>query len=111
MRKAAVYHNQTLAGTLTENTPKEYIFRYENAYFANPECPAISLTLPKKQQEYRSPYLFPFFFNMLSEGVNRNLQSRQLKIDEHDYFGLLLATAQHDTIGAVTVKPMEDNKA
>ena len=44
---------------------------------------------------------------MLSEGVNRELQSTQLKIDEEDDFGLLLATAQYDTIGAITVKPIE----
>ncbi len=68
--------------------------------------PAVSLTLPKTQQEYRGDFLFPFFFNLLSEGVNRKLQSRQLKIDESDYFGLLIATAQHDTIGAITVHPL-----
>jgi serine/threonine-protein kinase HipA len=43
---------------------------------------------------------------MLSEGVNRKLQSMQLKIDDADDFGLLMATAQYDTIGAVTVKPI-----
>lgn len=44
---------------------------------------------------------------MLSEGVNRNLQSIQLRIDEEDHFGLLAATAQYDTIGAITVKPIK----
>ena len=68
--------------------------------------PAISLTLPKTNKEFRSAFLFPFFFNMLSEGVNRKLQSIQLRIDEEDNFGLLAATAQYDTIGAVTVKPI-----
>ncbi len=29
-----------------------------------------------------------------------------LHIDENDDFGILLATAQYDTIGAVTVKPI-----
>jgi serine/threonine-protein kinase HipA len=43
---------------------------------------------------------------MLSEGVNRKLQSRTLKIDETDDFGLLAATARYDTIGAITVKPV-----
>jgi HipA-like protein len=38
--------------------------------------------------------------------VNRRLQSTLLKIDEEDNFGLLMATAQYDTIGAVTVKPI-----
>lgn len=68
--------------------------------------PAISLTLPKSQKEYRSEFLFPFFFNMLSEGANRKLQCIQLRIDEEDHFGLLAATAQYDTIGAITVKPI-----
>jgi hypothetical protein len=31
-----------------------------------------------------------------------------LKIDEENYFDLLLATAQSDTIGAITVEPQKD---
>ena len=77
MREAQVYYNQMLAGTLTEITPHAYVFSYEEGYFADPTLPAISLTIPKKQREHTSSYLFPFFFNMLSEGVNRDLQSRQ----------------------------------
>jgi len=107
MRKLAVYRNKEYAGTLTEESRDSYIFRYDNAYFDNNNKPAISLTLPKSQQEYRSKVLFPFFFNMLSEGVNRQLQSRLLKIDEKDDFGLLAATARYDTVGAVTVKLIE----
>jgi len=107
MRKLAIYRNKEYAGILTEETRDEYIFRYDNTYYADSKSPAVSLTLPKSQQEYRSPVLFPFFFNMLSEGVNRQLQSRLLKIDEEDHFGLLSATAQYDTIGAITVKPIE----
>lgn len=49
----------------------------------------------------------PPFFNMLSEGENRKLQSQLLHIDAADDFGILLATARYDTIGAVTVKPIE----
>ena len=45
---------------------------------------------------------------MLSEGVNKKIQTTQLKIDEDDNFGLLLATAQYDTIGAITVKPVHE---
>ncbi|CAN5878924.1 HipA N-terminal domain-containing protein [soil metagenome] len=110
MRIAQVYYNRKLAGTLTEIAPNNYIFRYDHTYFADPTLPAISLTLPKRQQEHRKDYLFSFFFNMLSEGVNLALQSRHLKIDEKDYFGLLLATAQDDTIGAVTLKPAQEVK-
>jgi serine/threonine-protein kinase HipA len=44
---------------------------------------------------------------MLSEGANRQLQSTMLHIDENDDFGILLATAQNDTIGAVTIQPVD----
>jgi serine/threonine-protein kinase HipA len=63
--------------------------------------------MPKNRQEYKDGYLFPFFFNMLSEGFNRKFQSKVLKIDEKDYFGLLMATAQYDTIGAITLRPVQ----
>ncbi|TVR40557.1 MAG: phosphatidylinositol kinase [Cryomorphaceae bacterium] len=101
-----IYRNGTLAGTLTEENRKHYIFRYDDQYFNDLSKPPISLTLPKTYQEYSSNYLFPVFFNMLSEGVNRKFQSTHLKIDEDDHFGLLGATAQFDTIGAITVKPI-----
>ena len=107
MRAMEIYRNGILAGTLTEENRQHYIFRYDDNYFNDSGKPAISLTLPKAQKEYSSKFLFPFFFNMLSEGVNRKLQSTQLRIDEEDDFALLEATAQYDTIGAVTVKPIQ----
>ena len=107
MRKLAIYRNKDYAGILTEKSREAYVFRYDDGYYADTTKPAVSLTLLKSHQEYNAPFLFPFFFNMLSEGVNRKLQSRLLKIDEEDHFGLLSATAQYDTIGAITVKPIE----
>lgn len=109
MRTAEIYRNGTLAGVLTDENRKHFVFRYDDKYFNDTDKPAISLTLPKTQKEYHSEFLFPFFFNMLSEGVNKKLQSKQLRIDEEDSFGLLMATAQCDTIGAVTVKPIKLN--
>lgn len=104
MRAMEIYRNGILAGTLTEENRQRYVFRYDDQYFNDANKPAISLTLPKIHQEYSSEFLFPCFSNMLSEGVNRKLQSTQLRIDEEDNFGLLAATAQYDTIGAITVK-------
>ncbi len=108
MRRTAVYRNKSYAGILTEEDRQNYVFRYNDAWFQDAQKPAISLTLPKSQQEYRSTYLFPFFYNMLSEGANKELQCRHLRIDENDAFGLLMATAHTDTIGAITVKPLEN---
>jgi HipA-like protein len=107
MRTLEIYRNGILAGLLIEENRKQYVFRYDENYYIDENKPAISLTLPKSRKEYNSEFLFPFFFNMLSEGVNKKLQCLQLKIDEEDNFGLLAATAQYDTIGAITVKPIE----
>lgn len=105
---ARVYRNGQLAGRLIQNSPGSYEFQYDDAWFSNDSLPAISLTLPKTQQVYKADHLFPFFFNMLSEGMNKKLQCRQLRIDEKDYFGLLLATASNDTIGAITIVPVKN---
>lgn len=105
MRAGKVYCNKDFAGIITEENRNSYVFRYDDLYFLNPKMTSISLTLPKTQQEYRSEYLFPFFFNMLTEGNNRKLQSYLLKIDEKDHFGIMLATAR-DPIGAISVRPL-----
>lgn len=107
MRSAKVYMKRIEAGTLTENDNGSYSFEYEPGYYANTSMPEVSLTLPKTQTRFTSEYLFPFFFSLLSEGANKETQCRLLKIDENDFFGLLLATTSNDTIGAVTVKPIE----
>ena len=104
-KEGIVFVNDEEAGNISYRH-SQYIFKYSDDYFNDSQKKAISVTLPKTQQEYKSKTLFPFFFNMLSEGVNRRLQSIQLKIDEEDNFGLLMATAQYDTIGAITVKPI-----
>ncbi len=106
MRAVEIYRNGVFAGILTEENHNMYVFRYDDVYYNDTAKASISLTLPKIQQEYHSEFIFPYFFNMLSEGVNRKLQCTQLRIDEEDNFGLLMATAQYDTLGAITVKPI-----
>jgi serine/threonine-protein kinase HipA len=97
-----VYVHDAEAGLLQETDDREYVFTYHDDYQGDPVC----LAMPVRQKVYRSDHLFPYFFNMLSEGANRQVQSMLLHIDEKDDFGIMLATAQYDTIGAVTVKPV-----
>ncbi len=104
MRQAQVFCNGVLAGLLTETEEGTYVFTYDNLFFLDENRTAISLSFPKSQKKFVSRELFPFFYNMLSEGANKAVQCRSLKIDENDAFGLLLATAHTDTIGAITVK-------
>jgi serine/threonine-protein kinase HipA len=102
MRQCKVYVHDSVAGILQETDAREYVFTYDENYHGEPVC----LSMPVRIEPYRSDHLFPYFFNMLSEGANRQMQSLLLHIDESDDFGIMLATAQHDTIGAVTVKPI-----
>ena len=95
------------AGTLTETNDGTFWFEYKPDYLANNSMPEISLTLPKREMKFTSEYLFPFFFSMLPEGANKETLCRLLKIDEKDYFGLLLAITSHDVIGAITIKTNE----
>lgn len=106
MRKCKVFVNGIEAGFLTEyDNPREYVFKYKKDYLDN-ELPAVCLSMPLRQKEYRSQILFPYFFNLLSEGENRAMQSSLHHIDKDDDFGILLATARHDTVGAVTIEPI-----
>lgn len=108
MRAAKVFRNGDEVGTLVQYNKASYEFTYHDGWYNSPDKPAVSLTMPKTQKVYTSNHLFPFFFNMLSEGVNQKLQARQLKIDEEDYFGLLLEIAQSNTIGAITILPINE---
>ncbi|MCO5238142.1 MAG: HipA N-terminal domain-containing protein [Chitinophagaceae bacterium] len=108
MAQGAVYYNGVLAGYLKKLAPDDYRFTYTHAYMDESSMPSISLTLPKKQREHQSHVLFPFFSGLLSEGINKDIQCRLLKIDEEDDFTRLLKTAGDDTIGAITVKEAND---
>jgi len=108
MKQANVFYNNTKAGILIENDEGAYEFIYDEQYLVNSSMPSISVNLPKNNRHYRSKILFPFFYNMLSEGANRKIQCRILKIDEEDDFELLIKTAAHETIGAITVQEINE---
>jgi len=108
MVKAGVFYNKRFAGILTKDVSGAYSFVYDDKYWSDPLMPAISLTLPKAQQEYHSNQLFSFFSGLLAEGINKDIQCRLLKIDENDDFTRLIKTAGEDTIGAITIKEISD---
>jgi len=107
MRSAVILFKEEEAGILTQHDDGAFTFRYNDAWMADRNRPCISLTLPRSQQEFNSQYLFPFFYNMLPEGANKQVVCKLMRIDPDDYFGLLLTTAQYDTIGAVRVLKIE----
>jgi HipA-like protein len=106
--KGIVYNNKVLTGVIEKDLQANYIFTYDDAYFANANNASISLSLPKTKQTYTSEKLFSFFAGLLSEGINKDIQCQLYKIDEQDDFTRLLLTTREDTIGAITVKPEND---
>lgn len=106
MRQCEIYLHGIRCGLLTEEDNRTFTFIYDKAYLIGDNAEPVSLTLPLQGEPHTSPYLFPAFANMLSEGENRQVQSQLLRIDPEDDFGILLATCSTDTIGAITVKPI-----
>jgi serine/threonine-protein kinase HipA len=108
MRKAKVLFKNEEAGILTQHDDGSFSFRYQDEWIANNSKLSISLTLPKIEKEFHSKYLFPFFYNMLPEGSNKQVVCKLNRIDREDHFGLLMSTAKNDSIGAVTVRKIEN---
>ena len=103
MRKAKILYKNLEAGVLTQYDNGTFSFRYNDEWMSDATKPAISLTLPKMRQEYHSEFLFPFFYNMLPEGSNKQIVCKLNRLDCDDYFSLLLTTAKNDNIGAIKV--------
>jgi serine/threonine-protein kinase HipA len=103
MRQATILYKNKEAGVLIQHDDGTFTFKYDNSWINDATKPAVSLTLPRKQQEYHSKYLFPFFYNMLPEGSNKQVVCKLNRLDLDDYFGLLLTTAKNDNIGAIRV--------
>lgn len=110
-RNALIKLNGTAAGILAEENRNKYSFTYLPDFLSNKKSKAVSISLPLRKEKFTSEFLFPFFVSLLAEGSNLSLQSRQLKIDKLDFFGLLLKTASSNTIGNVTVHEISGNES
>lgn len=106
-KSATVFYNGIPAGIL-QKKGNTYFFTYDDSYLNQRNSRPVSITLPLRKETYVSNILFPVFINMLSEGSNKRLQCRLLKIDENDYFALLLATTQSDNVGPITINEINE---
>ena len=101
-RTAYVYVREAFAGTLRE-TDYGYSFKYDDEYLAKTDSTAVSLTLPKREEEYTSNFLFPFFDGLVPEGWLLNIVAHNWKMDKNDRFGILLVACR-DPIGNVSIR-------
>lgn len=106
MRIAQILYKGERAGVLKQLDNGSFHFSYNEDWLSDDSKPSISLTLPKSQIEFKSEALFPFFYHLLPEGVNKRMICKTFKIDEDDAFGILLQASKVDTVGAVTIERM-----
>ncbi len=109
MRSAKILFKDLEAGLLTQFDDGTFTFRYHEAWINDSNKPGISLTFPKTEQEFHSKFIFPFFYNMLPEGSNKEVVCKFNRLDTNDYFGILMTTAKYDSIGAVRVVKIEQS--
>ena len=108
MRTGKVYFKNKLAGFINE-TEDGYEFIYTEEYINNANSKPISLTLPIRNDPYRQKTMFSFFDGLIPEGWTLNLALKNWKLNINDRMGLLL-TCCADTIGAVSIKPKNENE-
>jgi len=105
-RKAKIYYRDFLAGYLVEGD-QGYSYQYDIEYLKNESSKPISLTLPLSNNVYQSNTLFPFFDGLIPEGWLLEIGEKHWKLNPRDRFELLINLCR-DTIGAVSVYPLED---
>lgn len=104
---AEVFIGKEKVGTLSKVFDKKqefYVFVYDKIYCENEYTRPLVPMMPKTLEPYYSEILFPIFFSLLSEGNTKKLQCQMHKIDENDYFQLLLKTCVHNTIAGIKIK-------
>ena len=99
-----VFRNKIFVGIISRDTNGVYVFEYDKEYLNDKASRPISINMPLQEDKFQSNHLFPFFFNMLSEGVAKDIQCKEFRIDSDDDFARLLKTTQNNTIGSITVE-------
>jgi len=99
MQKIEVLIDNQLVGHLLEiERGREYRFTYISTY----NGPAVSLTMPIRQEPYVYDDFPPYFEGLLPEGNQLEGLLKQRKLDKNDYIGQL-CTVGRDVVGNTTI--------
>ena len=107
MKVVRVLQNNKNIGLLSKEDSGKYTFIYSNKFLEDKESYPISVNFPKQKEMFISNHLFSFFSSLLSEGNMKDMQCRNLKIDENDDFTRLIKTTTKDTIGSILIEEFE----
>jgi serine/threonine-protein kinase HipA len=107
INQANVYFRDTKAGILFREGNR---FLYDKEYIRHPDSFPVSLTMPVREEEYKSENsILPFFDNLILEGWLLNVSEKTFKIEKSDRFSLLMATGL-DTIGAIEIRGIYEGR-
>lgn len=99
-----VYLNDSLAGHLSLDEKRRFVFRYATEWLNTPAATPLSLSLPLRATPYEDDSARPFFANLLPEAEIRKAVARRLGISELNDFALLEAIGG-ECAGAVSLHP------
>ena len=97
-----------LAGHIWQDK-EGYHFAYLPAYLQSEAPEPVSLTLPLTVKEYQSATIFPFFDGLVPEGWLLDIAVQALKVNPRNRMELLLVCCK-DCIGAVSIRPVKEEK-
>lgn len=110
IQRAHVYLRGIRVGVLEKTGNKHsiqsYSFQYESNYLETAAPIPIACAIPLRSEPYVSPYLHPFFDNMILEGWLLSYAERVFHIDKKNRFAMLMAVGR-SPIGAVSVHALD----
>jgi serine/threonine-protein kinase HipA len=90
---------------LLEREGKTVRFQYDKIYLQLRQ-PALSLSMPLREEAYETTGLPPYFSGLVSEGWLKRVQATEQRIDPDDDFSLLVHNGD-DLPGAVTIELLD----
>jgi serine/threonine-protein kinase HipA len=103
-RSLSVWWAGAIAGTLRVNQHGEMSFVYAPEWLADSSRPAVSFSLPKREEPFKRRECRQFFAGLLPEEAQRDAVAGALGLSERNDFGLLEALGG-DVAGALTLWP------
>ena len=106
-RALAVWWEDAVAGSLSADRHGAMRFAYDAAWLADPAAPALSVSLPKRPEPFRSRECRPFFEGLLPEGAQRDAVAAAFGVSPANEFALLERLGG-DVAGALTLRPADE---
>ena len=107
MRTLTVRWGDAVAGALTADRHGAMRFAYDAAWLADPAAPALSCSLPKRREPFRTRECRPFFEGLLPEGTQRDAVAAVFGVSPGNEFALLERLGG-DVAGALTLWPADE---